>query len=89
MSSPPEKRGPNRGSFQAGPDSRRRRGFTREECQKGYQAAKAKMDARSPNASAWFFRHIRGFYRRKKREAPKPPLRDASPRGRLREEPPR
>ena len=69
MSSPRKKRGRNRGSFQEGFDARRRRGFTREECQKGYKAAKAKMDERSPSASAWFFRLVRGFYRRKRREA--------------------
>jgi hypothetical protein len=27
------------------------------------------MDRRSPDASAWFFRLVRGFYRRKRREA--------------------
>ncbi len=69
MSSPRKKRGRNRGCFQKGFDPRRRRGFTREECQKGYRAAKAKMDERSPDASAWFFRLVRGFYRRKRREA--------------------
>ena len=69
MSSPRKRRGRNRGWFQKGFDPRRRRGFTRAECQKGYQAAKAKMDQRSPDASAWFFRLVRGFYRRKRREA--------------------
>ncbi len=60
----------NRGHFRKGHDPRRRVGFTREECRKGYRAAKAAMDERGWEAAAWFLRHIRGFYRRKKREAP-------------------
>jgi hypothetical protein len=67
MSTPRNTRGRNRGWFKKGFDPRRRRGFSREECQKGYRAAKAKMDERSPDASAWFFRLVRTFYRRKRR----------------------
>jgi hypothetical protein len=58
----------NAGAFKKGYDPRRHRGFTTEQCRKGYQAAKKKMDARSPQASAWFFRRIRGWYRKRKRE---------------------
>jgi hypothetical protein len=58
----------NPGAFKKGYDPRRRCGFTTEQCRKGYQAAKRKMDERSPQASAWFFRRIRGWYRKKRRE---------------------
>ncbi len=93
MSSPPSKargrkRKRNAGHFKPGYDPRRRAGFTREECQRGYQAAKAVMDGRSPDASAWFFRHIRGFYRRKKRQAATTPLSPHVARAAQGEEPP-
>ena len=38
--------------------------FTREDCQKGYRAAKAKCD-RDWDLSAWFYRRIRGYFRAK------------------------
>jgi hypothetical protein len=68
MPTPRKRRGRNGGWFKKGFDPRRRRGFTHEECRKGYRAAKAKMDQRSPSASAWFFRLVRAFYRRKRRQ---------------------
>ncbi len=39
--------------------------FTREDCRKGYRAAKAKCEAESADRAAWFWRMIRGFYRKK------------------------
>jgi len=55
MSSPRKKRGRNTGCFHNGFEPRRRRGFTRAECQKDYyQSTKAKMHQRSPDAFAWF-----------------------------------
>jgi len=38
--------------------------FTRDDCQRGYQAALAKCNE-DWNLAAWFFRRIRGHYRRK------------------------
>jgi hypothetical protein len=66
------KRRKNRGWFTKD-DPRRHVGFSKEACQKGYQTAKAKCDALSPRVSAWFWRLIRGYYRKKRREAPGEP----------------
>ena len=41
--------------------------FTKEDCQRGYQAALAKC-ATDWHLYAWFFRHVRGHYRRKDRD---------------------
>lgn len=43
------------------PGSRRRYQFTREDCQRGYQAARAKCVS-DWNLFAWFFRRVRGWY---------------------------
>lgn len=40
--------------------------FSREECQRGYEAALAKCNE-SWGLGAWFFRRVRGWYRAKKR----------------------
>jgi hypothetical protein len=69
MPPPRKKRLRNKGQFKTGYDPRRRVGFTREECRRGYQAAKAKCEELGWDVSAWFFRVIRGHYRKKKREA--------------------
>lgn len=38
--------------------------FTKADCRRGYQAALAKC-SEDWDLAAWFFRHIRGHYRRK------------------------
>ena len=43
----------------------RRHQFTREECQRGYQAALEKC-SQSWELWAWFYYRLRGFYRAKK-----------------------
>lgn len=45
--------------------------FTREDCQKGYRAAEQKMMERGWDAYAWWLRHIRGYYRKEKRNGTK------------------
>jgi hypothetical protein len=47
---------------------RNRYRFTREDCQKGYQAALAKC-SQNWDLGAWFYYRIRGWYRAKRREA--------------------
>jgi len=39
--------------------------FTRADCQRGYQAALAKCNE-DWNLAAWFFRRIRGHYRKER-----------------------
>ena len=63
----------NPGWFRKGKDHRRRKGFAKDECQRGYQAALEKCQAIGWHAYAWFYYRIRGWYRRKKREQAKPP----------------
>lgn len=41
--------------------------FTREDCQRGYQAALAKC-MEDWNLLAWFTYRLRGFYRRRRRD---------------------
>jgi hypothetical protein len=58
-------RGGNKGgSFRKLPDPRRRRGFTTEECRKGYAAAKEKCKENAQKF-AWLWRKLRGHYRAK------------------------
>src|SRR5437867_1762257 len=57
----------NKGWFKKGTDARRHQGFTREACQRGYQATLAKI-SNSWQLSAWFYYLIRGFYRAQRRE---------------------
>lgn len=45
---------------------RKRYRFTKEDCQRGYQAALAKC-SQSWDLYAWFYYRIRGFYRRKEK----------------------
>ncbi len=68
MTKPRKKRGRNKGWFKKGDDPRRSDYRpTREECQRGHAAAKAKLSERGIDASAWFFRHIRKWYSSRKR----------------------
>lgn len=52
---------------------RRRYRFTRQDCQKGYQAALQKC-SQDWELYAWFWYRVRGYYRAKRRESldPKP-----------------
>lgn len=51
------------------PPPNKRHVFTREECQRGYEAAKARCELLGWHASAWFFRRVRGWYRAKRRDS--------------------
>jgi hypothetical protein len=60
-----KKRGRNKGWFKKGFDSRRSNYRpTKEECIRGFLAA---LDAclHDADKTAWFYRHIRSYYRRK------------------------
>lgn len=52
-----------------GPKRKGRYVFTKEDCQKGYQAALAKCTEAGWDRLAWFVRKMRGEYREKQREA--------------------
>jgi hypothetical protein len=54
----------NAGWFRKGTDPRRRRGFSKDECRKGYAAAKQKCRD-DPHTFAWLWRKLRGHYRAK------------------------
>ncbi len=54
----------NRGWFRKRHDKRRRKGFTVEECKRGYANAKKKL-ASDPEKYAWLWRRIRGYFRAK------------------------
>lgn len=57
----------NRGHFSKGHDPRRSKyKLTREDCQRGYQAALVKCNLDWDKA-AWFMSLIRGWYRARKR----------------------
>src|ERR1051325_405571 len=65
---PRKKRGrKNPGHFKRGHDPRRRVGFTKEECKRGYLAALAKAQKAGWDRLAWVLRLIRGYYRERKR----------------------
>lgn len=66
MKKPRKKRGrKQRGKpFQKGFDPRRRAGFSREECRRGYEATRKKF-ADDVHKYAWFWRLIRSHYRAK------------------------
>lgn len=53
----------NRGWFKRGADARRRRGFTLEECRRGYRAARDKIqDCYGIDAYFWFLNRVRESY---------------------------
>jgi len=56
-----------RGQFRKGFDPRRRRGFSTEECQRGWQSAVKKALAHSWHRYAWLYYKCRGWYRAKRR----------------------
>ncbi len=58
----------NSGHFRKGFDARRRKGFTREEAKRGYARAYEVCLDRGWDASAWLFRTVRSFYRKRKRD---------------------
>jgi hypothetical protein len=62
MSRRKKRRRKNPGRFRKGFDPRRRRGFSREECRRGYRAAKEKC-REDVHVSAWLWRKLRGHYR--------------------------
>lgn len=56
----------NPGWFKAGKDARRRRGFTKAECQRGYLAAREKIqDQYGIDAYFWFLNRVRESYTHK------------------------
>lgn len=67
MSSRRKGRRPNKGSFRPGYDPRRH-AFTDEERKRGHERAKAACSAHSVERAAWFFRHIRSYFRARRRE---------------------
>lgn len=57
----------NPGWFKPGMDARRRRGFTKAECQRGYRAAREKIqDQWGIDAYFWFLNRVRESYTNKK-----------------------
>jgi hypothetical protein len=65
MGKPGQRRLPNRGSFQSGPDERRHK-FTVDECRRGYRAAReGKGKCADPRVAAWVWRKVRARYRAK------------------------
>jgi hypothetical protein len=44
----------------------KRHRFTREECRRGYQAALIACVKAGWERYAWFFRHVRGYYRHRR-----------------------
>jgi hypothetical protein len=52
----------NPGWFKPGTDARRRRGFTRAECQRGYRAALAKCLSTDGRYQFWLCVRVYGFY---------------------------
>jgi hypothetical protein len=55
----------NKGWFKKGFDPRRKRGFPKEACKKGYASAREKLSRGDPQLVAWLWRKLRSFFRSK------------------------